>query len=502
MYIHASGLATPIQVIPPSVFATIAGEFPGLGFAHFQDKVLLFAKLPGSAIKPVLAFGAVLALLAAAACSSVEESSSPHDVDDLALVWEVWDAIHANFAAPESLESNALVGASIGRIMELGDIDPYPFLTDLGRMRGQVPTTVPDELTDLWRATQLYHEINPDAEAPEVSRILVQGMVDAIPGPSSGYLTAEQLPEAREQLQRNLEGSYLGIGARVVAQDGRILLFPFSDSPAEKAGIQQGDSLVAVNGVSVGGSTPAEVGEQVKGPEGTKVQLQLERLTEPDPVELEVFRGNIELDTVASQLMQGGIGYVRVVRFRDNTGFQVFEALERLNQFDMLACILDLRRNPGGSPDAAAEVAAQLLPSGSPFRFVETREGERSEHLIPDNDDRLPLDDLPMTVLIDGFTIGEAEALAAALQEAERATLVGVPTYGEGSDYGFVELKDRSALYIPTSRWYTSGGSWVGDAPVQPDIFVEYEDTQTGIGGELQFNTAYEYLDSLLPLFR
>ena len=462
----------------------------------------VFVKFPDGSLKLALAINAAIVLLAFVACSPGERPSKSDGVDDMALVWEAWDALHANYAAPDSLDSDALVGASIGRIMELGEIEPYPFLTDLGRMRGQIPSTVPAGLTDLWRATQHYRESNPNVEAPEVSRILIEGMMDAVPGSAASFLTAEQLPEVREQLQRNLEGSYLGIGARVVAQNDRILLFPFSDSPAEKAGVQQGDALVAVDGVPVGNATPMEVGEQVKGPEGTKVLLRLERLNESDPVELEVFRGNIELDTVASQLVQGGIGYVRVVRFRDNTGYQVFEALERLNQFDMLALILDLRRNPGGSAEAAAEVAAQLLPPGGPFRFVEGREDDRREHLIPEYDGRLALDELPMAVLIDDLTIGEAEALAAALQEAERATLVGVPTYGEGSDYDFVELKDGSALYVPTSRWYTPGGDWVGDAPLQPDLFVEYEDTQTGVGGEMQFNTAYEHLDRQLPLFR
>ena len=464
---------------------------------------MLLSKFPRLAFWISLAVVALLALLLAVACSSDGGGAeSVGGVEDLALVWEAWDALHANYVAPDALDSQALAGGAIGRIMEMGEIDPYPFLTDLGRMRGQIPSEVPEGLTDLWRAAQLYRQATPDAEAEEVARILVQGMLNEIPGSASVFLTPEQLPEARERLERSLVGSYLGIGARVVAQEGRILLFPFSDSPAEKAGIQQGDALMAVNGVPVGDATPAEVGEQVKGPEGTKVLLQLERLGEPDLLEMEVFRGNIELDTVASQLVQGGIGYIRVFQFRDNTGFQVFEALERLKQFDMLALILDLRRNPGGSAEAAAEVAAQLLPPGDPFRYVEGREEARTEHLIPEYDNRLSLDDLPMAVLVDERTIGEAEALAAALQEAERAKLVGVPTYGEGSDYGFVELPDGSALYIPTSRWYTPGGAWVGEGPVQPDLFVEYEETPAGVGGEMQFNAAYELLDEQLPLFR
>lgn len=463
---------------------------------------MFLSKFSRAVFRLALIAAALPALLLAAACSPEGGGSESGGGDDLALVWEAWDALHANYVAPDALDRPALAGGAIGRIMDLGEIDPYPFLTDLGRMRGQVPPEVPEGLTDLWRAAQVYRQGTPDAEAGEVARILIQGMLDEVPGAGAIFLTPEQLPEAREQLERNLEGSYLGIGARVVAQEGRILLFPFSDSPAEKAGVQPGDALMAVNGAPVGDATPAEVGDQVKGPEGTKVLLQLERFGEADPLELEVFRGNIELDTVASQLVQGGIGYVRVVRFRDNTGHQVFEALEQLKQFDMLALILDIRRNPGGSAEAAAEVAAQLLPPGGPFRHVEGRQGGRMEHLIPEYDNRLDLEDLPVVALVDGQTIGEAEALAAALQEAGRAELVGVPTYGEGSDYGFVELGDGSALYIPTSRWYTPGGSWVGDGPVQPDHFVEYEETPAGVGGEMQFDAAYELLDAQLPLFR
>ena len=464
---------------------------------------MLLSKFPRLTLRICLAAAAFLALTLAAACSSEAGSSEPTGgAEDLALVWEAWDALHASYAAPDALDGQALVGGAIGRIMELGEIDPYPFLTDLGRMRGQIPSGVPEGMTDLWRAAQVYLQETPDAGSEDVARILIQGMMDEIPGSSSSFLTAEQLPEAKEQLERNLEGSYLGIGARVVSQEGRILLFPFSDSPAEKAGIQEGDALTAVNGAPVGEATPAEVGAQVKGPEGTKVRLRLERLGEPQPLELEVFRGTVEFDTVFSQPVQGGIGYVAVVRFRDNTGGQMFDALEWLKQLDMLALILDLRGNPGGSAEAAAEVAAQLLPPGSPFRYVEGMEGERTEHLIPEYEHRLDLDYLPMTVLVDGRTSGEAEALAAVLQETGRAKLVGAPTYGEGSDYGFVELADGSALYIPTSRWYTPSGAWVGEEPVQPDLFVEYERAPTVMGGEMQFNTAYELLDEQLPLFR
>ena len=443
----------------------------------------------------------LMALLPAVACSTQDEVQGEY-IDSLGLVWEAWDAIEANYAAPDAIDRDAVAGGAMRRILDMGDISPYPFLTDIGRMRGQVPAEVPAPLSDVWRATRVYLQDNPGIEGDKIAHTLVQGMLDGLPGPSAAFLTAEQLPEAQDQLERNLRGSYLGIGANVVAQNGEILLFPFTDSPAEKAGIEQGDSLLAVDGVPVGDATPSEVGDRVRGPAGTKVLLRLQRPTESEPLELEVFRGNVELDTVASQLVQGGIGYVRIFRFRENTGDQVFEALERLKRFDMLALILDLRRNPGGDAAAASEVAAQFLPPGAIFRHLQGREGIREAQTVSEDVDILSIDELPVAVLVDSRTMGEAEALAAALQQAGRADVVGVPTFGEGSGYDFVELSDGSAIYIPTSRWFTPDGGWVGDRPVQPDQYVEYEEVPMGVGGERQFNSAYQLLDEQLPLFR
>ena len=458
---------------------------------------------------PFAGFGVILAsifaaaLLLASACTPGDDRpAGAGDAGDLALVWEAWDALLANYAAPQDLDQRAAAGGAIERIMELGRIEPYPFLADLGRMRGQTPATVPGGLADVWRAAQLYRQDNPDVQTDELVQMLIRGLMDGLPDASAAYLTAEQLPEAQERLERSIEGSYLGIGARVVPQENRIILFPFEDSPAEKAGIEAGDALLAVDGVPVGDATPSEVGDRIRGEVGTKVRLTLERMTESEPVDLEVFRGDVQLPTVARQLIPGGIGYLRVYRFRDNTGQQVFEALEQMNRFDMLALILDLRVNSGGSADAAAEVAAQFLPPGDVFRHTEDRAGMRSEHRFPGDDDRLSLEDLEVAVMVDEQTVGEAEAVAAALQEASRAAVIGVPTFGEGSDYSFIELSDGSALYLPTSRWYTPSGKWVGETPVQPDILVEYEEVPAGVGGERQFNAAYEYLDNKLPLFR
>ena len=128
--------------------------------------------------------------------------------------------------------------------------------------------------------------------------------------------------------------------------------------------------------------------------------------------------------------------------------------------------------------------------------------GKRTEETIDSNENRLDLDDLLIAVLVNGETVSEAETLAGALQDAGRATLFGMPTFGDASAYEFVELSNGSAMYLPVSRWYTPSGKLLGKSGLKPDFEVLSEPERDGYGGESQFNRAYEFLDGQLPPFR
>lgn len=444
---------------------------------------------------------AVLAVFPALlACSSSADSEDPSD--GLTLVWEAWEHISESYASSGTLDADPMVSGAMRRILDLVDIAPYPFLTEIGRIRGQQPSHVPRELVDLRRAVAKHKAANPDFDPATVAEAAIAGMLDGLDDPSAVFLTASEYPLAKESLESNVEGSYLGIGARVVSQDGQIVLFPFSSSPAESAGIEPGDILLAVAGETVVGQGIQEVVGKVAGPEGTKVTLQILRFGEPEPVVIQVFRGPIELPSVASQLIPGGIGYMRISQFRNNTGEQVLSSLESLNRFDLLALIIDIRSNPGGSQEAAKETFGQFLPDGSVFGYLEDRDGKRSEETIDTNENRLDLDNLLIALLVNGETAREAESLAGALQDAGRATLFGVPTFGDASAYEFVELSNGSAMYLPVARWYTPSGKLLGRSGLEPDFEVFSEPQSVGYGDESQFNRAYEFLDGQLPPYR
>ncbi|MQF88683.1 MAG: PDZ domain-containing protein [SAR202 cluster bacterium] len=466
----------------------------------FQKLPFLLNRFPRVAVVTV----ALIAVLALVACSGSSESDLPTEdtSDGLALVWEAWEQINLSYASPEALNAETVVSGAMARVLDLVDITPYPFLTEIGRMRGQPPAHVPGEMVDLWRAVAKHQAANPDFEPSTVAEAAVGGMLAGLGDNSAVFLNSTQYPLAKESLEGGIEGTYLGIGARVVSQDGQVVLFPFAGSPAESAGVLPGDVLSSVAGVSVLGQGVEEVVDQVSGPKGTKVTLEVLRVGEPEPVSLEVFRGDIELQSVASQLIPGGIGYVRISRFRDNTGEQVFTALENLNRFDLLALVLDIRTNPGGSSAAAKETAGEFLPDGSVFGYVEDRNGERVGLTIDPNEDRLNLDDLLVAVLVNEQTSHEAETLAAALQDSGRATLFGTTTFGDASAYEFVELSDGSAMYLPVSRRYTPLGRLLARSGVTPDVEVLSVAEEEGYGGESQFNRAYEFLDEQLPPFR
>ena len=442
----------------------------------------------------------VLLLLLVLACGSNGDAAEPKD--DVAFIWEAWDKIDTQYANRDSLDTEAVTEGALRGMAILAGGSSYPFLTEVGRVRGQVPPRVPAGLADLWRGLQVHQQRWPEVEMKDLVFASIRGMVEGLGDPSSAVLNAEAYPQVKDAVEGNLEGEYRGIGARVVAQDGQILLFPFPDTPAEKAGVEAGDLLLAVEGEPIEGKALEEVVEVVAGPADSKVTLLIRRIGEAAPFEIDVFRGTISLPSVTRQLLPGGIGHIHVSIFRDNTADQVFEVLEELNRFDMLALIFDLRTNSGGSEQAAADVAGQFLPVGSLLMYSEDRQGNRLDVAANEDIDRVELGDIPIVVLVNDATMGEAEAVAAVLQESERAVVMGDETFGKVGTYTFVELSNGSVIYMPTRRWYTPLGKAFGEDGLEPDLPVESRPDSAGVSRESQFNQAYEFLDEQLPAFR
>ena len=313
---------------------------------------------------------------------------------------------------------------------------------------------------------------------------------------SARHLTTEAYTRAQE----DLTGSYEGIGAIVQIQnDDPTILAIMDGSPAQRAGLQAGDTILNVDGQPVKDIPIDEVVEQVKGPSGTKVALLIDREGEEESREINVTRAAIDIPSVDVQLLPGGIGYLYIAEFRENTYDEVLDSLERLSTTDFLALILDLRGNPGGSLEAARKVASQFVSDGL-FMYQIDQQGTRTDWLIEEGG--IATKDLPIAIIVNTFTASAAEAVAGALQARKRATLMGTETFGKGLAGVYRVLTDGSAIYLPVAQWFTPNGRLFQGKGIEPDIEVVLTAEDQASGRDSQLIEAYNHLDSRLPPFR
>ena len=426
---------------------------------------------------------------------------------EVGLIWEAWNLIKDSYVGGDDLDSQSAVGSAIIGMLDASGNPVYPFLTTLNDAGGNPPNGVPPELVDVWKAWTLHRETWPDFDAKRLAYAAVTGLLESLDDGTVAHLDPDDYAETVEQQK----GTYEGIGAYVNILDGNLVLIPMTNSPAERAGLEAGDVLLEVEGKSVQGRSPQEVVTDVRGTPGTKVNLRVQRRGEDEPINVDVFRGDIDKESVFRTLQPGSIGYIYISDFRDNTPEEVITALEEFKRLDTLALILDLRNNPGGSLESARQIASQFLPQGLFMYEVDKAGGRRDRSIeaggVATEDfmfeaetggDRTEL----MVVLVNEFTSNAAEVLAGSLQDAHRADILGIRTIGRGSDNVYRELSDGSAIYLPVSNWYTPLGRRITGSGILPDIEVPITDEDRAQGLDTQRNVASEYLDNQLPRFR
>ena len=428
-------------------------------------------------------------LLTEAACSR----PMPETAGEEGLIWEAWDIINESYVDAESVDSEAVSESILAAMLAHVEEPAYPFLTELDATRGRVPGGVPAELLNVWKAWESLQLKYPDLDGHALAVASVSGMVAGLADASTKYLT----PEAYVRAQEETDDAYEGIGAFVNVVDGRIILSPMRGGPADVGGIREGDVLVEVEGRSLEDLSADEAVALVRGPARSKVHLKVARPDEERPLEFDITRGTIDVPTVDVQLLPGAIGYIYVSEFSDTTPTEVLDLVERLKAADMLALILDLRFNPGGQVDSARRVAGEFLPTGT-FMYELDSLGNRTDHMI-EGEGTIAGDDVPMAILVEGSTADASEALAGALQDADRAKVIGTETKGEAAGFSYFPLGDGSAMQLAVTRWHTPNGHLISDGGITPDIQVPLV---PGSPSDTQLIQAYDYLNELLPLFR
>ena len=293
----------------------------------------------------------------------------------------------------------------------------------------------------------------------------VEGMLESLGDQYTRYLD----PEAYKAYSEDVEGTYSGIGIHVGLLNGRAtVVAPMPDTPAKRAGLASGDVIMAIDGKSTENMSLEEAVSLMKGPEGTRVVLTIQREGE-ELGDVEIVRAVITVPVVESEMVEEGIGYLRIITFSADTADQVHRALEDLRSQGAEGLVLDLRWNGGGLFDQSILVASMFVDEG-PIVHRVGRGGTKNTHM---SRTEVPAYDIPLVVLVNKWSASSAEILAGALKDSGRAPLVGTKTFGKGVVQGVFPLSNGGALSVTTDRYLTAAEHSIHGEGIVPDYIVE-----------------------------
>ena len=329
--------------------------------------------------------------------------------------------------------------------------------------------------SDTFRQLKLFGDVFERVRAEYVEEMTDQELIEAaINGmltsldPHSGYLDAKKYRD----MQVQTKGEFGGLGIEVTMEDGLVkVVSPIDDTPAHRAGIQAGDVITHINSEPVLGMSLAEAVERMRGPVDTSIALTLRRPGEDEAIDVSMARAVITISPVRWRAEED-VGYVRVTTFNEQTEAKLREALEGLEADlgdKMKGVVVDLRNNPGGLLEQAVQVADVFLDRGE---IVSTR-GRRPDSIQRFNARQGDLlEGRPIVVLINGGSASASEIVAGALQDHDRAIIMGTPSFGKGSVQTIMPLPGHGAIRLTTARYFTPAGTSIQATGITPDIEV------------------------------
>jgi len=279
-------------------------------------------------------------------------------------------------------------------------------------------------------------------------------------------------PDTYNELKVDTEGKFGGLGIEITIKDGLLtVVTPIENTPAWEAGIKANDRIVKINDELTRDITLTDAVKKLRGKPGDPVNLSVLRESEKKILEFKIVRDIIKIkDIKEARILEDGIGYIRLIEFRENTPQDLGVALEKLKNAGMNALILDLRNNPGGLLEMAVRVAEKFIEKGK--LVVSTKGRKASQNLDFFSHYGHPIIDLPMAVLINEGSASGSEIVAGCLKDYKRAIILGSKSFGKGSVQTVIPLSDGSALRLTTSKYFTPKGLQIHEKGVMPDIVV------------------------------
>lgn len=308
-----------------------------------------------------------------------------------------------------------------------------------------------------------------DVEEEQLATGIYSGLLKGLDDRYTEYYT----PEEYADLQISATQNYYGIGAQLSQDRDSMqvtITHVYEGSPAEAAGLKDGDVVVMVEEIESVSMELSELVTYIRGEEGTKVHLQIYRDGDSDYREFDVERANIDLPTVEHKMLGEKIGYIHILEFGEPTIEQFEYAVQELSAAGMQGMILDVRDNPGGMITSVCGVLDDILPEGTVV-YTQDKYGKRQDY----NSDGTTKMEIPIAVLINGNSASASEILAGAIRDFEYGTLIGTKTFGKGVVQSIISLSDGDAIKLTTAKYFTPKGENIHGTGIEPDIELEFE---------------------------
>lgn len=341
-----------------------------------------------------------------------------------------------------------------------------------------VPPAAPEKDEDIYKQLELFSDTLSLVRSEYVDNVKSK---DLIYGALKGMIQSLDKfsefmdPETYAEMKVETEGEFGGIGIEIAIKDDLLtVIAPIDDTPAFKAGVKAGDRIVKINKDITRGITLVEAVKKLRGKPGTQVSITVLREGESKLLDLAINRDVIKVKSIKNpKILEDKIAYIKLTVFQERSSKDLEDALVELEKQGMDSLILDLRNDPGGLLNVAAEVAGKFLSPGDMIVYTKGRNNKQDmEFRVKGKKPRI---DYPMVILIDQGSASGSEIVAGALQDHKRAVLVGTKTFGKGSVQTVIPLSDGSAIRLTTSKYYTPNGRSIHGQGIMPDIVVEFK---------------------------
>lgn len=296
----------------------------------------------------------------------------------------------------------------------------------------------------------------------------IKGMLSSL-DPHSSFMP----PDVYKEMQISTKGEFGGLGIQIAIKDSVLtIIAPIEDTPAYRAGVKAGDKIYKIEDESTKDMSLHDAVSRLRGPKGKPVTITIVREGLEKPLDITIVRDIIKIKSVKSRVIDETIGYVKLTQFQERTAVELKKALKDIAKQDINSLILDLRNNPGGLLNVSIDVTSQFLSPGMLVVYIKNKSGDRNEFNTTNGG---VVYDYPMIVLVNEGSASASEIVAGALQDWDKAVILGTSTFGKGSVQTVIPLSDGSGLRLTTARYYTPKDRSIQAKGIEPDIVVRIE---------------------------